>query len=128
MFVQLFVCSGSCYLSRKLAKVLVLLHQVGSVAHIVTAHHAVGGVHANGVDGEPAYGRNQSGSEYIIIVIGGLINHYCFSVCSHLSIPISSPSRSVNLSTSTCLSVFHLYLKTSVTVLKSVCELKGVHT
>lgn len=49
-------CSGSRYLPRKLPKVLVLLHQVGSVAHVVTAHHAVGVVHANRVDGEPAYG------------------------------------------------------------------------
>lgn len=36
--------------------------------------------------------------------------HY-WQVCFHLSMPIPSPSRSVNFSTSTCLSVFHLYLK-----------------
>lgn len=49
--------SPQSHLSRQLSSILVLLHQVGGVAHVVAAHHAVGVVHADGVDGEPAVGE-----------------------------------------------------------------------
>lgn len=45
------------HLSWQLPTILVLLHQVGGVAHVITAHHAVCVVHAHGVNGEPAVGK-----------------------------------------------------------------------
>lgn len=51
------------HLSWQLPSVLVLLHQVGGVAHVVAAHHAIGVVHADGVDGKPAAGKQGAESD-----------------------------------------------------------------
>lgn len=110
MISQVLLISGMLmswfYLSRKLSRVLLLLHQVRGIAHVVTTHHAVGVVHANSMNSEPAFRTRQ---EWIFIYYSLKESKQLF--LSYLSIPIPSPSRSVNFNTNTCLSVFHLYLK-----------------
>lgn len=107
------------HLSGQLPSVLVLLHQVGGIAHVVAAHHAIGVVHADSVDGEPTAGKQGAESDPVDnafneLIVGG--EQHVF----HLSIPMPSPSRSVNFSTSTSLSVSHLYLKAKWTTTQCV--------
>ena len=57
LFIDILGCRDGDrkpHLTRKCVDILLLLKQVGGVAHVVSANHAIGVVHTDRVNSEPA--------------------------------------------------------------------------